>query len=109
MDRPRNRKSSARITLVLIGTTALTGCGDSVSSRDVYVNRPDCVRDWGDDDRKCEPVRDGHYPSHYYYGPSYGGGVASQTSPRPNSHAVATTHISRGGFGSSAHGHSGGG
>ncbi len=125
------KRASAHLTLVLIGSVTLAGCSDPTDQRDLYANRADCVRDWGDDDKKCEPA-----PSHasgghtgYYYGPRRhpprgppvsdgprrgarggahfpgapggGGGAAS--------HAIGTAHVSRGGFGSSAGFHSGGG
>lgn len=48
----RRRKSSLSITLVLIGTSALSGCGDDstpntrVMRRDVYASLEDCRADW---------------------------------------------------------------
>jgi uncharacterized protein YgiB involved in biofilm formation len=109
------RKSSRHITLVLLGAAALAACGDDVETRDVYASRTDCVQDWGDE-QKCEPVRDGRYHSSYFYGPRYthGGGwgwsgTPSSTPARAGSHAIASSHISRGGFGHSASAHASGG
>ena len=112
----RSRKSTATLTLVLIGAVALHGCGDdgpTSATRDVYRNQADCKRDWGDDNTKCERVSSGPH-SGYYYGPSYGHGYASGTSgstlaPRTGSSAMGSTTVSRGGFGSSASAHSSGG
>ena len=46
----RARKSSACVTLVLIGAAALTtGCGDAPSSRRAsYATKEECLADWGD-------------------------------------------------------------
>ena len=107
----RSRKSTATITLVLIGA-ALHGCGGEENAvRDVYRNQTDCKRDWGDDDRKCERVTSGTH-SGYYYGPSYGhsgSSTGTTLAPRSGSNAVSSTTVSRGGFGSSASSHSSGG
>jgi hypothetical protein len=51
MSRPR--KSSACVTLVLIGAAALTGCSDNASRRANYATREECLADWGDP-RECE-------------------------------------------------------
>jgi uncharacterized protein YgiB involved in biofilm formation len=89
--------------------------------RDVYARKEDCVQDWGDE-RNCEqePAASrstGH--GAYYYGPTYRSGQygsRSESRPegtvdsaRPGSHAIATGHVTRGGFGASgaAHGASG--
>ncbi len=111
------RRASAHLTLVLIGSVTLAGCSDPTDQRDLYANRGDCVRDWGDDDKKCEqgPPRSGSSGGHYYYGPRHITpsttqlADGSQSPPRPGSHAIATAHVSRGGFGSSGGHHSGGG
>jgi hypothetical protein len=88
--------------------------------RDLYANKDDCVKDWGDE-RNCEPeygsgLRSG---TGFYYGPPYNPGQYgphSGSSPegtfdaaRPGSHAVGTAHVARGGFGGTgaAHGASG--
>jgi uncharacterized protein YgiB involved in biofilm formation len=123
----RPRKSSARVTLVLVGAAALAACGhdDETLRRDVYANKNDCVRDWGDE-QKCEEKPAGssgsmaHGSGFYWFGPSYRSGQFGTSSisrtpgtvdaARAGSHAVATAHVSRGGFGSSgaAHASSGG-
>jgi uncharacterized protein YgiB involved in biofilm formation len=111
----RSRKSTATLTLVLIGAAALHGCGEDPQSarRDVYRNQADCARDWGDDSTKCERQSSGRH-SGYYYGPSYGhgtstAGVGSDSVARSGSRAMSSTTVSRSGFGSSASAHSSGG
>src|SRR5271165_5447790 len=51
----RQRKSSARVTLVLFGAAALAACGQEGETlqRDLYASKEDCVQDWGDE-LKCE-------------------------------------------------------
>ena len=118
------RRSSTSVTLVLIGASALAGCGQQSADtlrRDVYASQADCAQDWGADPSKCEPVRQtGRSGSSYthYYGPGYSHGSygsttsthpdGTQTAARPGSRAVGTAHVSRGGFGSSASSHSSG-
>jgi uncharacterized protein YgiB involved in biofilm formation len=114
------RRSTATLTLVLIGAAALQGCGndEETATRDVYRTRADCQRDWGDDATKCEQQRSGSH-SGMFYGPlmygmgrmGAGPGVASESTmaPRKGSNAVGSTTVSRGGFGSSASAHSSGG
>ena len=122
------RRSTATLTLVLIGAAALPGCGGSSSNdnatRDVYRTRADCQRDWGDDPKKCEPQSSGRH-SGFFYGPMYGSGYRGSSStdsaalaPRKGSNAISSTTVSRssgssstarGGFGSSASAHSSGG
>ena len=68
------RKSSGRVTLVLIGVAALSACSsEDDQRRDVYATREDCLADWGNKPQDCSPATD---PSHarrgYWYGPSYG-------------------------------------
>ncbi len=118
----KKRRSSASITLVLIGATSLTACGgdDDGMRRDLYTTRADCVQDWGDDPAKCQPTKTGgtsHTGSTHYWGPAYthgsygssrssgsDGSFSSET--RPGSRAVGTAHVSRSGFGSSSASHS---
>lgn len=111
------RRSTASITLVLISAAVLQGCGDDdeTATRDVYRTQADCQRDWGEDDKKCEPARSGHH-SGFFYGPAYGfgrsggsGNVGNTMVARPGSSAVGSTNVARGGFGSSASAHSSGG
>jgi uncharacterized protein YgiB involved in biofilm formation len=114
----RSRRSSATLTLVLIGAAALQACGgeeEETATRDVYRSRTDCQRDWGDDDKKCEGVSSGPHAGMFYgpllYGLGSRGAAGSSLAPRPGSNAVASTNttVSRGGFGSSASSHSSGG
>ena len=51
----RPRKSSACVTLVLIGAAALSGCGDgpATNRRASYATKEECLADWGDP-RECE-------------------------------------------------------
>ncbi|MDB5862660.1 MAG: hypothetical protein JWO70_466 [Betaproteobacteria bacterium] len=121
----RSRRSTATLTLVLIGAAALHGCGnkeEETATRDVYKSRADCQRDWGEDDKKCEQATSGSHAGMFYgpllYGLASGmGGRGTSFAPRPGSNAVASTQtttshsssVSRGGFGSSASSHSSGG
>ena len=125
----RSRRSTVTITLVLIGAAALHGCGadeEETATRDVYRSRADCQRDWGEEDKKCEPVTSGQH-SGMFYGPLLYGlgssmaGRGASLAPRPGTNAIASTRMSaprsagstsspsRGGFGSSASSHSSGG
>lgn len=117
----RNRRRSAQITLVLMGAAALTACGNrDEARRDLYASKQDCVQDWGDE-KKCEQAPAGttssrpHTGGGYFWGPSYfgryRGGSSSATSTgvtsaRSGSRAVASSSVSRGGFGHSSSAHS---
>ena len=108
------RRSSASISLVLIGAAALatTACRTTEQpKRDVYTSRKDCEQDWNADPAKCEPVDPSgessysggqRYSSGHYWGPmyfpSYGYGGLS----RPSSRAIGSVAVPRGGFGSTA-------
>ena len=121
----KTRRSTATLTLVLIGASALHGCGggdDETATRDVYRTQADCQRDWGDDPKKCEQQRSGSHSGMFYgplmYGMGRMGSGASQSTmaPRKGSSAIGSTAVSsggsstsRGGFGSSASAHSSGG
>lgn len=116
-DTMKCRRSTTSLTLVLISAAALQGCGgdEETATRDVYRNRADCQRDWGQDSQKCEAVTSGPH-SGFFYGPLlYGMGrsgsssVGSTIAPRQGTNAVGSTHVSRGGFGSSASAHGAGG
>jgi hypothetical protein len=110
------RKSSSRVTLVLIGVAALSGCGKD-ERRDVYASKEDCLADWGNKAEDCTPATEQkHRSSGFFYGPLY---MASMLGGRGrglgwnsgsgSSRAVGTTSSgssrssisSRGGFGSS--------
>jgi len=105
------RKSSGRVTLVLIGVAALSGCGKDEQRRDVYASKEDCLADWGNKPEDCTPATDQrHRGSGFFYGPIYagsrmgGGGSGWTSGPRPGSRAVGSSSSgspTRGGFGSS--------
>ena len=102
---PRPRRVSSSVTLVLIGSAALYGCGEETTRHDVYRTRADCLQDWGQES-KCEPQRTGPHTG-YYYGPGVRSGAAAGTGlPRTGSHALASANVPRGGFGASASSHS---
>jgi uncharacterized protein YgiB involved in biofilm formation len=121
----RSRRSTATLTLVLVGAAALHGCGsaeEETATRDVYKSRADCQRDWGDDQTKCEPATSGSHAGMFYgpllYGLASGmGGRGANLAPRQGTNAIASTQtpvsrggsVTRGGFGSSASSHSAGG
>lgn len=104
------RKSSSRVTLVLIGLSALTGCGEDDQRRDVYASREDCLADWGNKPEDCTPATDPkHRSSGFFYGPSYGyrssgsGSTwTSRSSGSSRSIGSSSSSVSRGGFGSSS-------
>jgi uncharacterized protein YgiB involved in biofilm formation len=108
----RIRKSSTRVTLVLIGLAGLAGCGND-DRRDVYASREDCLADWGNKPEDCSPATDSRHSSRgYFYGPSYthrssSGGSYSRSSGSSSrsigsSSSSSSSSSSRGGFGSSA-------
>jgi len=108
------RKSSGRVTLVLIGLAGLSGCGDG--RRDVYASREDCLADWGSTPEDCTPATEEKHRSRgYFYGPSRvprssgwswgrsSGSSASSTRSSSSSRSIGSSgSTSRGGFGSSA-------
>lgn len=121
---PRPRRSSARVTLVLLGAAALAACSqeDDTLRRDLYSSKEDCIKDWGDQYKCEEQPATGYTPgfrSSYWYGPSYRSGQygssphseppGTVSQARPGSHSVGTSHVSRGGFGASGAAHSSGG
>jgi uncharacterized protein YgiB involved in biofilm formation len=110
----RIRKSSTRVTLVLIGLAGLAGCGDD-DRRDVYASREDCLADWGNKPEDCTPATESRHANRgYFYGPSYryrssSGGTFSRStgsttsrSSGSSSRSTGSSSSSRGGFGSSA-------
>ncbi|HXS51851.1 MAG TPA: hypothetical protein VN782_04910 [Usitatibacter sp.] len=99
------RKSSARVTLVLIGVAALAGCNRGEEQRrDVYASRDDCLADWRNTPQDCRPASD---PSQrrlgYFYGPLYAFHPGSRSTWARGAHSIGSTssHTVRGGFGSS--------
>jgi uncharacterized protein YgiB involved in biofilm formation len=105
------RKSSSRVTLVLIGLGTLGACGDGTDDtrRDVYKTREDCLADWGNKPEDCKPAtQPRHASSGFWYGPFYGhrssGSGSSWTSSnhgRSLGSVSSSSSVSRGGFGSS--------
>ena len=116
----RIRKSSGRVTLVLIGVAALGGCGQE-KRQDVYASREDCLADWGNKPEDCKPSTD---PKHagrgYFLGPlvavpgffgrsmGWAGGDSAGTTRSSrsigstSSSSRSSSSVSRGGFGSSS-------
>jgi uncharacterized protein YgiB involved in biofilm formation len=101
------RKSSGRVTLVLIGVAALSGCSQDAQKRDVYASREDCLADWGNKPEDCTPAtEERHRGGGFFYGPWYAGralGGSSWSSGMRSGKSIGSTSsgISRGGFGSS--------
>ncbi len=105
-----SRKSSSRVTLVLIGAATiatLSGCAKEETRRDVYANKEDCLADWGNDPKGCEPAYDHPHSrgaNTAYYGrsyPYYGGSASPSRSGK--SIGSSSSGVSRGGFGGSGH------
>ena len=108
------RKSSSRVTLVLIGLAGLAGCGGE--ERDVYASREDCLADWGNKPEDCTPATDpGHASRGYFYGPavvhrSWGSRSSSpsrswsSSSSRPSASGSSRSSTSWGSSGSSSRG-----
>ena len=94
----QRRRSPSSITLVLIGTAALYGCGEETAQRDIYRSQLDCQQDWGGDQGKCETVRSGPHAG-YFYGPRYRAdgqhAAGATTLPRQGSSAIGTAHLAR--------------
>ena len=104
------RKSSGRVTLVLIGVAALSACsGEDDHRRDVYATREDCLADWAHKPQDCTPATEPrHAGSGYWYGPAYpyrssSSGSSWMSGSRGTSRSIGSSGVSRGGFGSSAH------
>jgi uncharacterized protein YgiB involved in biofilm formation len=103
------RKSSGRVTLVLIGLGALGGCGGTDDTRkDVYKTREDCLADWSNKPEDCTRATDArHASSGFWYGPAYGfrsgGSGSTWTNPSRTGRSIGSTSsgVSRGGFGAS--------
>jgi uncharacterized protein YgiB involved in biofilm formation len=109
----RPRRSSLRVTLVLIGVAGLAACGgsnDPQMRRDTYASLADCRADWHREEL-CEPApasssnttssSRGVSGGTRYYGPVYRSSSTSSSAPS-GSRAIGSTTVSRGGFGSSS-------
>lgn len=128
----RRKRISHQLPLVLVsGATllSLSACGgDKQVAKDRYTNLDDCKQDWGDTSQCKEEQTSGSSGtnsggSHFvrsYYGPSYNMGerdaAQQRLGLRPSSTGFSNravgrtvTSVSRGGFGSSGRGFSGGG
>ncbi|MBL0125298.1 MAG: hypothetical protein IPP88_22360 [Betaproteobacteria bacterium] len=110
----RIRKSSGHVTLVLIGAAALTaglaGCSKEEVRRDVYASKADCLADWGNTPKDCEPAYDrptGNGATTHYYGRPYTHSGGGSSSSSRSSRTIGSSTVSRGGFGSSGHSASG--
>ena len=121
------RRASRNITLVLIGTAAMAGCGPSQKmARDHYATLEDCAADWGRPEA-CDRVQSSGYPGggYIFRGPPYvfdsrdaarrdvltdaaRAGRASLVDPSRQGRSIGTTieSTARGGFGSSARSYS---
>jgi hypothetical protein len=109
------RRSSSRITLVLIGAAALSGCGSDEEKRDLYASREDCLADWSNKPEDCTPATESQHRNRgFFYGPIYSGSRSSSSwgsgtgssraSGSTSSRSIGSTgSSSRGGFGSSGH------
>jgi hypothetical protein len=96
----RPRKSSACVTLVLIGAAALAGCSDNSppGRRAAYATREACLADWNDA-RDCDEQQatDNDGRRYRYWGHSGGGGGGGYGGSGGGS---TGNGISHGGFGS---------
>ncbi|MBF0464541.1 MAG: hypothetical protein HQK88_00145 [Nitrospirae bacterium] len=123
-------KRSKLISLVLITTATLVSCGDETgwkdTNREIYKTKEDCARDWDSADNCEQRLAGGGYygPSYFFYhgnswyiphgtdkpSPMSKSMVFSQSSLGVRStHSTSTfssSHIVRGGFGSSSSHHS---
>ncbi len=110
----RRFRKSGRVTLVLMGVAAISGCsGGDDTRRDVYRSREDCLADWGNKPEDCKVATDGPHRG-FFYGPAYvyhsGGSGAAWTSGARGARAIGSTSsgsVSRGGFGATGHSSSG--
>jgi uncharacterized protein YgiB involved in biofilm formation len=104
------RRSTFHITLVLIGSLAVGGCGKK-DQRHVYTNQQDCLDDWNNDPKSCEEVPPGNSNyrpnAHYYFGPHFRSGTVFNGGQ--GSRSIRTMSVSRGGFGGLSAFHSSGG
>lgn len=124
--------------LVLVPLLLLAGCEDENPQRDVYQSQAECLKDWKKPELcEQMPAADAnaggyHGSSFFFWGPGYFSGnrsvlyngaaytptansaaskpfvVTGKASAAARATAKGVTTISRGGFGSTAHGLSGG-
>ena len=114
-DKLGKRRSSAAVTLVVIGAAAMTtlgGCAKEDVLRDVYASKEDCLADWGNNPADCEPAYDhpgSRGASTVYYGRPYIGNRGAGSAARSSKSIGSSSSVSRGGFGSSGRSASSGG
>jgi uncharacterized membrane protein YbaN (DUF454 family) len=91
---PTVRRRSLQISLVLMGTLAVSSYGES--RHYLYKNKQDCLDDWNSD-QDCKPPSSGssHFGTGHYFGPRYVGRSAGM-----GVRSVGSVSVSRGGFGS---------
>ena len=119
------RRSSTQITLVLIGTVTLAGCGQqsAPAARDHYASLEDCAADWGRPE-SCERVCSPAIRAGFFWGPAYALGARNNAlndarrrgnpnfvDPARQGRAIGSSTLptSRGGFGSSSRSYTSGG
>jgi hypothetical protein len=100
------KKCSLHISLVLVGTLAVGGCGGD-SKRQIYKTKQDCLDDWGNE-KQCEeiPQSSPHYRTGGFFGPRLSGRTAGHLG---SGRSIGSVSVPRGGFGHSAGLHSSGG
>lgn len=120
------KKRSRAVPLIILGTLSLfSGCDSSEPSevkQYQYATREDCVADWGQDERDCQPVGStGHGASPsgsgnglHYMGPRYywfhGGGYPMAIDPDGSKRPLTNSFLNRPGvqtraMGFTSHGH----
>jgi hypothetical protein len=90
---PMIRRRSLQISLVLMGTLAVSSYGET--RHYLYKNRQDCLDDWNSD-QDCKQPGSGssHFGTGHYYGPRYSGRSAGL-----GMRSIGSVSVSRGGFG----------
>ena len=85
-------KRSSQVSLVLLGSVATLGCGDTHTGNNTYEyeNEQDCVKDWGE--TECQRQGERHHSGMFLF---YANGA--RHSPDQARHAKS---VKRGGFGS---------
>lgn len=123
-------KRSREVALTLMASAWLVagGCSsEEATTREMYTSKAKCAEDWGEKECEENETRSGFYGPHYYTrsGTTYyiprgtddpvpvrqDQGFSRVPPGMRSSHStasVSSTRTVRGGFGSSAHAHSGG-
>lgn len=99
----KNRKSSLKISLALIGSVAFASCSED-GYRHIYNSASDCGSEWGSG--SCESISSDSpdYRRGRYYGPFMRSG-SMISRPGFVSRSSGITSVTRGGFGSSSMSH----